>query len=682
MHSNQYDAIILGAGGAGLLLLDAMHRDGWLENHRVLVIEPQEKKSNDRTWCFWSDGTDPVLNHEDIVSHQWSYANNGLGRKDALHPYRYFQIRGLDFYSKLVPELSNHQNVDWLNEKAVGVCETEEFASVQIGQSEFRSSLVFDSRPFSKSEAAEIFTHSEWMWQSFVGYRIKLRKTSFQEDTCTLMDFNIPQNGETQFIYTLPTSPTEGLVELTRFGKSCLSENAHSGILTQYIKENFGDYEIVEKEVARIPMTTALNADTPYHPVSKKVIPIGTRAGAVKGTTGYAFKKMASHAEEIVSALRDKTQIPTPYHKKRLVFYDNLLLKVLSDHTDSGKKIFQSLFRKRRSAEVLRFLDEETSVFQESKILSTLPPLPFLEALFSKRKSKLSLFRRNQSLGTELSLAVIALILIILNFLTPQVVENISPWILVAGLVFPGIPHGAADHWVTLGKKFSLRKLIDFAGKYILFMLLITMVWWINSALGLSLFIIYSAWHFGETDMREWGSYSPFNSWLWGASVLGTLLLGHLSELVYFFEIYNAESILTLLFPFRDILLGLLIGGMILTGFLVKEDKRLTWSLTSFVVLAGLALPLLAAFALYFIGFHSFRGWRHLENKLDAKPNQLVKMALPFTLGAWVTAVVLYLSADFIAYPLEDLLAFGFVWIAALSAPHIIVMHRMYSARH
>jgi len=58
---DQFDATIIGAGGAGLSLILAMKSTGYLTNHKVLIIEPPKNITNNRTWCFWAKKNDLVV---------------------------------------------------------------------------------------------------------------------------------------------------------------------------------------------------------------------------------------------------------------------------------------------------------------------------------------------------------------------------------------------------------------------------------------------------------------------------------------------------------------------------------------------------------------------------------------------------------------------------------------------
>lgn len=113
------------------------------------------------------------------------------------------------------------------------------------------------------------------------------------------MDFEIPQNGHCQFMYVLPFLDGRILVEFTRFGKQKIEQQEAQEMLEAYIGEHFGDVEMVASEHGCIPMSNArLELSGP-----KLTIPIGTRAGLLKPSTGYAFRKMYDHAERCLDEL-------------------------------------------------------------------------------------------------------------------------------------------------------------------------------------------------------------------------------------------------------------------------------------------------------------------------------------------------------------------------------------------
>ena len=72
--------------------------------------------------------------------------------------------------------------------------------------------------------------------------------------------------------------------------------------------------------------------------------------------------------------------------------------------------------------------------------------------------------------------------------------------LLIFGLLVVGIPHGALDHltgFISNKKKISLK----FIMIYLALMVPIFLLWYWFPVLGLIFFLIYSSWHFGQTDM-------------------------------------------------------------------------------------------------------------------------------------------------------------------------------------
>jgi lycopene beta-cyclase len=56
------------------------------------------------------------------------------------------------------------------------------------------------------------------------------------------------------------------------------------------------------------------------------------------------------------------------------------MLYILYHDKVPGKKIFTDLFKKNKPRQVLRFLDNESSLKEEIKIIAALPAWPFLKA--------------------------------------------------------------------------------------------------------------------------------------------------------------------------------------------------------------------------------------------------------------------------------------------------------------
>ncbi|GIR00728.1 MAG: hypothetical protein CM15mP9_4310 [Methanobacteriota archaeon] len=86
--------------------------------------------------------------------------------------------------------------------------------------------LTFDSRPPRASRNA--------MLQHFLGQEVIVDKPVFDDTTAILMDFRVDQSHGMHFIYLLPFSPTQALVESTLFSTKVLEEEFYIDSINQY----------------------------------------------------------------------------------------------------------------------------------------------------------------------------------------------------------------------------------------------------------------------------------------------------------------------------------------------------------------------------------------------------------------------------------------------------------------
>jgi lycopene beta-cyclase len=133
------------------------------------------------------------------------------------------------------------------------------------------------------------------------------------------------------------------------------------------------EYEVAEQEFGIIPMTNFHFPST-----SGNVVNIGTSGGQTKASSGYTFRFIQKQSASIVQSLI-QTGMPfnVPETSSRFRFYDSVLLAILNNNTLPGEVIFSKLFQKNNAKNVFKFLDNETSLFEELKIISSLPTMPF-----------------------------------------------------------------------------------------------------------------------------------------------------------------------------------------------------------------------------------------------------------------------------------------------------------------
>jgi lycopene beta-cyclase len=193
------------------------------------------------------------------------------------------------------------------------------------------------------------------------------------------MDFRVDQSNGTTFVYVMPFAANRALVEYTLFTKDLLKQEQYDiglrNYLSQYLQTD--KFTITEEEFGVIPMTNY------RFPVSNgHIINIGTAGGQTKPSSGYTFRFIQKHSAAIVQQLIKRQSPVSSTGPGRFRFYDSTLLNILQHNKLPGHEIFTTLFKKNKPQHVLRFLDNESSLMDELKIISSLPTLPFLKAAF------------------------------------------------------------------------------------------------------------------------------------------------------------------------------------------------------------------------------------------------------------------------------------------------------------
>lgn len=372
-----YDYIFTGAGLSALMTVYKMIQSGSFADKSILLLDENSKKTNDRTWCFWKTSNSLW---EPAISKKWDsalFANAAFRRDLDLQPYHYNMVKGLDFYNQVFDLLSKQTNVTFLNQKVMTIEESETIILVQTESESFSCAKLFNS--IYHKHKAENQKKYPVLQQHFIGWFIKSEQAVFNNEQATFMDFSVAQKGNTRFMYVLPTSKTEALLEYTLFSHQHLKKEEYENEIQQYIEKlGITNYEIVEKEQGSIPMTCY-----PFWKSNtKNVINIGTSGGWTKASTGYTFKNSDKKSSELVAFLQRETDF-TKFHKKtKFWWYDLLLLDILDRKNELGSRIFSSMFKKGNPAVIFKFLDEETSLKEDIQVILKCPKMLFIKAIF------------------------------------------------------------------------------------------------------------------------------------------------------------------------------------------------------------------------------------------------------------------------------------------------------------
>ena len=376
-NNTHFDYIIIGNGLAGLQLALKFASDAFFSDKQIALIDPSEKNTNDKTWSFW----EAESSHWDNIIHKsWKKAYVKTSNKTInlnLYPYTYKTIRAIDFYEDAKKQLVQYKNIHFILENVVTVEETNTVI-VKTNKHIYTASHIFDSRvpeEFTKKASNYVTIN-----QHFKGWIIKTDIAAFDENSIIMMDYRLKDGEQTTFTYVLPFSKTEALVEFTYFTEHVVNETVYDHFIKTYMDTflKIDAYKIIETEQGHIPMT-----NFPFEKFNTKhITKIGTGGGWVKGSTGYSFKHTEKKSALIIANLKANKSPSDGLFKRKYKFYDKVFLKVLKDENHKGEWIFQQFYDKNSVQTMFRFLDEESTFFEELKIMWSLFSWSFIKAFF------------------------------------------------------------------------------------------------------------------------------------------------------------------------------------------------------------------------------------------------------------------------------------------------------------
>jgi lycopene beta-cyclase len=360
-----YDIAIIGAGASGLQLLYEIvkaHPD-----QKILLLDSGDR--SEKSWCFWEDKQATCFPF--LVEKSWKSmhykSSTGTDISTDINPLAYHYISSTRFFTYFFENfIPSHPNITIATAWVVDVNEGTETILIHTkdGQ-QYQAKQVADSRPIQSENPALIYQH-------FSGKFIEFEEPILDDSCMTLMDFSLQASTKDMavFHYLLPFSKTKALIETTVFTRAGYDKEAYERIWEEYMVLNYANqkFTMLSNEKGTIPMGILGKK------IDGKVYKIGAESGNMKPSTGYAFTRM--HQDAINRAQNRTTSIP-----KRFRFYDKMLLKIMQNEMDKIPEVMDRLFKRVQTPQILRFLDDKTTLIDEIKLLSQLDIPLFIKHL-------------------------------------------------------------------------------------------------------------------------------------------------------------------------------------------------------------------------------------------------------------------------------------------------------------
>jgi beta-carotene 15,15'-dioxygenase len=300
----------------------------------------------------------------------------------------------------------------------------------------------------------------------------------------------------------------------------------------------------------------------------------------------------------------------------------------------------------------------------------------------------------------RIALLVTGFLFMLLQQYVLPVTVQMQSIIFLTGIVLLGVPHGAADLLVAtqnaedVKKSFSkIKFLFNYLGRLVLFAVLL----WFFPLAGNLMFIIFAAYHFGETDLYKFKTDTIAGKLFvisYGLVILGVILLHHFEEVKPLFQMFESgvkyATFINWLDQYRYSILSF-IGVLFFacTFFYFSscssnlENQGQFIVQMAFILCILYTLPMVLGFTFYFIVWHSILSLRNIISYLrkdDLFSFAFIAKQISIYSIAAMAGITLFGLTGFMFINSNAMMVYIFLGLAVLTAPHMQIMHAMYKS--
>jgi Brp/Blh family beta-carotene 15,15'-monooxygenase len=272
-------------------------------------------------------------------------------------------------------------------------------------------------------------------------------------------------------------------------------------------------------------------------------------------------------------------------------------------------------------------------------------------------------------------------------------------YLFFAGIIFLGIPHGAADLMVGSSNAGAAKKnfsKLRFLMIYISLLIAFAAVLRFMPLAGNLLFLLFAAYHFGETDLYHFKTGSVTGKLFvtsYGLLILSVILLNHFEEVKPLLLQFDAGVKNSRFINWLDqnryqimSVCGVLFFSSTFTYQLKHKKDNPSLNGRFLIVLAVLLfilfnMPMLIGFTFYFVAWHSLLSLKNIITylrKTRQSPRLVIAKEIFLYSSLAMIGIVLFGLTGFMFMNNAAAMSYLFLGLAVLTAPHMLVMHHMY----
>jgi len=273
--------------------------------------------------------------------------------------------------------------------------------------------------------------------------------------------------------------------------------------------------------------------------------------------------------------------------------------------------------------------------------------------------------------------------------------------IFLAGILLLGVPHGAADLLVATQNANSIKKSFSkfrFLAIYIFRLFAFAALLWFFPLTGMLLFILFAAYHFGETDLCQFKTNTLLGKAFvisYGLLILSVILLHHFEEVKPLLQLFNAGEENVVFINWLDTnrynvisVSGILFFTATFIYFLRNSntganEKGQFLIRFAVILLILFNLPMLLGFTFYFVVWHSVLSLNNIITYLR-KNNSFTQSSIKREILLYsvlaIAGIALFGLTGFMFINSDAMVGYLFLGLAVLTAPHLQIMHDMYNS--
>ena len=295
---------------------------------------------------------------------------------------------------------------------------------------------------------------------------------------------------------------------------------------------------------------------------------------------------------------------------------------------------------------------------------------------------------------------VAGIVLLLVQHFVATISAETQLFIFLGGIIVLGIPHGAADMLVANQtaniKKIGFSK-IYFLVKYLFRLGSFAAMFWFFPVIANFLFILFAAYHFGETDLNNFKTESFAGKLFvmsYGMMILGVILLSHFNDIIPLFYLFESgranETLINFISEYRYTILSVLTVFFFAATFIYfTSTEKASFHNDHFLMQLAILLfilfymPMVIGFTFYFVVWHSMLSLKNIVHYLNINSKLsntvIIKQLILYSSLAMV-GILIFGWSGMMFVSSDAIMVYVFIGLAVLTAPHMQIMYDMYNS--